>query len=153
MVYKYECNAMRKGSSVCHIQSLALSQRRELCVCAEELSSSSTLGQRWGRGRWAGCSPGYCVLKPTLLPPLYICASISQSINLVFHAISIAFMIVSWNNLAALFFPNNNNYYIKDIFLFEDGVVELELEATTCWFSVIVITGDFSNFDLWFHIN
>ena len=33
MVYKYECNAMRKGSSVCHIQSLALSQRRELCVC------------------------------------------------------------------------------------------------------------------------
>jgi len=50
--------------------------------------------------------------------------------------------------LAALFFPNNNNYYIKDIYLFEDGVVELELEATTCWFSVIVITGDFSNFDL-----
>jgi len=33
MVYKYECNAMRKDSSVCHIQSLALSQRRELCVC------------------------------------------------------------------------------------------------------------------------
>ena len=51
MVYKYECNAMRKGSSVCHIQSLALSQRRELCVCIQR---SSALLQPWDRGEGEG---------------------------------------------------------------------------------------------------
>ena len=47
--------------------SLQLSANSEssVCVCAEELSSSSTLEQRWGRGRWAGCSPGSCVLGST----------------------------------------------------------------------------------------
>ena len=49
------------------IQSLALSQRRELWVyvCVEELSSSSTLEQRRGRGRWAGCLPGPWLQGPT----------------------------------------------------------------------------------------
>ena len=48
-------------------QSLALNQRRELwvCVCVEELSSSYTLEQRRGRGRWAGCLPGPWFKGPT----------------------------------------------------------------------------------------
>ena len=51
---------MRKGVQFATIQSLALSQHRELWVyvCVEELSSSSTLEQRRGRRRWAGCLPG-----------------------------------------------------------------------------------------------
>ena len=34
MVYKYECNAMRKGSSVCHIPvSNSQPTQRVVCVC------------------------------------------------------------------------------------------------------------------------
>ena len=34
MVYKYECNAMRKGSSVCHIPvSNSQPTQRAVCVC------------------------------------------------------------------------------------------------------------------------
>ena len=46
MVYKYGCNTMRKGSSVCHILVFSSQPtQRAVCVCAEELSSSSTLEQ------------------------------------------------------------------------------------------------------------
>ena len=51
MVYKYECNAMRKDSSVCHIPvSNSQPTQRVVCVCVEELSSSSTLEQGEGEG-------------------------------------------------------------------------------------------------------
>ena len=85
--------------------------------------------------------------KISFPPYIYVPLSLYQSINLVFLAISNAFMIVSWNNLAALFFFPNN--YIKDIFLFGDGGCGIGAqEATTCWFSVIIIAGDLSNFDM-----
>ena len=69
MVYKYECNAMRKSSSVCH-NPVSSSQPTQwavsVCVC-RGAQLFFYLGRRRGRGRWAGCLPGPCVQRPTLL--------------------------------------------------------------------------------------
>ena len=50
MVYKYECNAMRKGSSVCHIP-VSSSQPTQRVVCVQR---SSALLQPWDRGEGEG---------------------------------------------------------------------------------------------------
>ena len=40
MVYKYECNAMRKGSPVCHIPvSNSQPTQRAVCVCMQRSSA------------------------------------------------------------------------------------------------------------------
>ena len=46
MVYKYECNAMRKGSSVCHIP-VSNSQPTQRAVCVQR---SSALLLPWSQG-------------------------------------------------------------------------------------------------------
>ena len=48
MVYKYECNAMRKDSSVCHIPvSNSQPTQRAVCVCVQR---SSALLLPWSKG-------------------------------------------------------------------------------------------------------